>query len=106
MSMATTETLTCGGCGLEWSRERVRGRKPTLCPDCTPERKPRHPGGRFRRPVVAVGEAGAEVRPLTPDERAERLMADLKAVRDNTSQADRAARLAAILEARDYGGKR
>lgn len=28
------ETLTCTACGQDWQRERVRGRKPKLCPDC------------------------------------------------------------------------
>lgn len=29
------ETLTCTDCGKNWKRERVRGRKPQLCPKCT-----------------------------------------------------------------------
>jgi predicted RNA-binding Zn-ribbon protein involved in translation (DUF1610 family) len=28
------ETLTCTVCSKEWKRERVRGRKPLLCPKC------------------------------------------------------------------------
>jgi len=29
-----TETLTCSNCGREFLRERMRGRKPTRCPEC------------------------------------------------------------------------
>jgi DNA polymerase-3 subunit epsilon len=28
------ETLTCGECGNDWQRRRVRGRRPHRCPDC------------------------------------------------------------------------
>jgi DNA polymerase-3 subunit epsilon len=30
------ETLTCTVCGRAWTRDRVRGRKPLKCADCTP----------------------------------------------------------------------
>lgn len=30
-----TETLTCESCSSEWERERKRGRKPRLCPECS-----------------------------------------------------------------------
>ena len=29
------ETLVCQNCGRTWERQRVRGRKPHYCPDCT-----------------------------------------------------------------------
>jgi HIRAN domain len=29
------ETLVCQNCGRSWERQRVRGRKPHYCPDCT-----------------------------------------------------------------------
>jgi hypothetical protein len=29
------EKLTCIKCSKNWKRERVRGRKPLLCPNCT-----------------------------------------------------------------------
>lgn len=56
------ETLTCSACGLEWSRERGRGRKPTVCPTCRMERRPRVGvcalcGARFEPPGRA-GPAG------------------------------------------------
>ena len=31
----TIETLTCTQCGNTWERQRVRGRKPLRCPNCT-----------------------------------------------------------------------
>ena len=30
----TIESLTCAGCGDTWERQRIRGRKPSLCPEC------------------------------------------------------------------------
>lgn len=30
----TMERLICAECGNEWEREKARGKKPTLCPDC------------------------------------------------------------------------
>jgi hypothetical protein len=29
------DTLTCCSCGVEWNRQKTRGRKPKVCPDCT-----------------------------------------------------------------------
>ena len=34
----TTETLTCGDCGIVWERTVTRGRKPHICPDCRQKR--------------------------------------------------------------------
>lgn len=31
------ETLICVECNTSWERERVRGRKPKLCPGCKPD---------------------------------------------------------------------
>jgi hypothetical protein len=28
------ETLTCDSCGIKWNRQKARGRKPKVCPDC------------------------------------------------------------------------
>ena len=31
---AEIEVLVCGACGTQFQRTRVRGRKPTVCPEC------------------------------------------------------------------------
>jgi hypothetical protein len=28
------DKLTCASCGIEWNRQKTRGRKPKVCPDC------------------------------------------------------------------------
>jgi hypothetical protein len=33
------ETLVCQHCGRSWERQRMRGRKPHYCPDCTSPRQ-------------------------------------------------------------------
>ena len=32
--MADVETLECNNCHTSWHRERKRGRKPRVCPEC------------------------------------------------------------------------
>lgn len=32
--------LVCAECGSEWQRPRMRGRRPTACPDCAPKLQP------------------------------------------------------------------
>jgi hypothetical protein len=29
------DKLTCSSCSIEWNRQKTRGRKPKVCPDCT-----------------------------------------------------------------------
>jgi hypothetical protein len=36
VEVTSTETLTCSRCGATWQRVRTRGRKPSLCPTCSP----------------------------------------------------------------------
>ena len=31
------ESLVCSSCNKTWKREKVRGRKPILCPNCIPQ---------------------------------------------------------------------
>lgn len=47
-----TETLICSNCETSWERERVRGRKPKLCPDC----KPDAPTPKKKAEITAAGE--------------------------------------------------
>jgi hypothetical protein len=28
------DKLTCDSCGIKWNRQKTRGRKPKVCPDC------------------------------------------------------------------------
>ena len=28
------DTLTCASCSIKWNRQKTRGRKPKVCPDC------------------------------------------------------------------------
>ena len=34
---AATVVLVCADCGSEWERPKMRGRRPTVCPDCAPK---------------------------------------------------------------------
>jgi very-short-patch-repair endonuclease len=61
------ETLTCQSCGAEWTRRRVRGRKPTRCGKCVsdrPAKKETHSGlaikERNRRLAAALRDLGKE----------------------------------------------
>lgn len=52
-----TETLTCEECDNDWSRERKRGRKPKVCPDCD---KRSTIASKPRRAKVNTGPTPAE----------------------------------------------
>ena len=49
------DTLTCSSCGVEWNRQKTRGRKPKVCPDCT------------IRPIDDTEEDLVENIPLSPE---------------------------------------
>lgn len=51
------DKLTCASCGVEWNRQKTRGRKPKVCPDC------------IIKPVEAVEEDLIEDIPLSPEPR-------------------------------------
>lgn len=77
------ETLTCGRCGSDWQRHRVRGTKPRTCPECKVARIPgaltagrglntTTPGYRMALAVttyrLAIEEATGALRLGRPDE--------------------------------------
>jgi hypothetical protein len=51
------DKLTCASCGVEWNRQKTRGRKPKVCPDC------------IIKSVEAVEEDMIEDIPLSPEPR-------------------------------------
>jgi hypothetical protein len=51
------DKLTCGSCGIKWNRQKTRGRKPKVCPDC------------ILKSVEQIEEDPIEDIPLSPEPR-------------------------------------
>lgn len=49
------DTLICSSCGITWNRQKTRGRKPKVCPDCT------------IKPIDDIEQDSIEDIPLSPE---------------------------------------
>jgi hypothetical protein len=114
-----TETLTCRQCTGTFTRERTRGRKPHLCPECkasdgwtarpedsTPltERYSEDSitAGMQARSQAKTSKDQTDTMVLTGDQRAQRLTERMEPLHQLT-RSDRQAQLDQIMAGRDYG---
>ena len=61
------ESLTCTSCSKVWKRQRTRGRKPLLCPECTKEQnKEIVPTTKTKKAVKSPTIKPLKAKPINP----------------------------------------